>query len=526
MKIDKNLLLDDLRRPLSEIIRPNSIKNVIGQKHLLNSANGAITNFITLGYLPSMILHGPPGVGKTTLARLLANETNYVFVEFSATDATVSQIRELLQALSEENVKRARLGQDRLRVVVFIDEIHRFTVVQQDFLLPFVESGAFVFVGATTVSPEKRIRRAILSRCQLFELKKLTVEEVKQVVEKALVFENIRRRILSGLQPIVMEDGSSEVIAQYASGDGRTAINFVDLLSAKANEEMGFEMSKSQVEKAIRSLLKEHSGLRNSLSMELIDTLYDFLNQKAPEETVMPEKAPKFVHYSLGKGRKSCMVTIKYKAARDAASDLESCYENLTNEERFSDDENDEKGAIYLDEENEIPQHVSHRISNSKYFLRAAAHIMLQLLSRGELASLIVKHLLLFNCTYIDAEALLLQYIMSLSKSFQKSTLNIPVALSNCAERLILARKTKGEPFSTTLQELKRFFSSRVVNPDNSTKIGILEVVQDKELLATLMVDPREEFTRIEPEAPHSIVYDFSEGDFTLGHGSMSLLET
>ena len=115
-----------------------------------------------------MILHGPPGVGKTTLASIIAKEAGYVMVELSATDATVSTIRRLLNEIRDENRKRTKLGTPHLRVCVFIDEIHRFSKVQQDFLLPFVEEGLFVFLGATTFNPATRLRPAIRSRCQLF----------------------------------------------------------------------------------------------------------------------------------------------------------------------------------------------------------------------------------------------------------------------------------------------------------------------------------------------------------------------
>ncbi|KAF3986361.1 hypothetical protein FT663_03996 [Candidozyma haemuli var. vulneris] len=522
MSHNSSTIKETLRQPLSELIRPTSLESVIGQKHLINSTNGAITNFITLGYLPSMILYGPPGVGKTTLAKLLAEKTNYVFVELSATDATVAELRDLSQAIQSENLSRSRLGQERLRVAVFIDEIHRFTVIQQDFLLPFVESGAFVFLAATTVSPGKRIRKAIISRCQLFELQKLNDDEIRTVVEKAMVFQNIRRRILSSLQPIVFEDGASEVIASYAHGDSRTAINFVELIGSNTRfSEEASHLTKDQTEDFVRKLTKVRFGLQNESSLGLLDQLYDFMNQKAPSEVEMTSKAPKLVSYDHDETSARLLVTINVKAATAAASDLESCYDEDI-DERFSDDESSQKGAIYSDDDDE-EHFITNRLSRSKYFVRAAAHTMLQLLSRGESVQLITKYLLLYVSTYVDLGSSLLIHVMALHKSLQKATIDTPAALTNCIQELTTAPKHDGELISKTLGDLKAFFAS-TLKVSSEPKEVAFTVVEDDSLVDELLTEPPS-MSQITPPKASSVDFNFEEAFYTLGNDGMSLLD-
>lgn len=516
---NKNQTLNEtLRQPLSEIIRPTSLKNFIGQHHLLNNTNGTINNFITLGYLPSMILYGPPGVGKTTLAKLLAEETNYVFVEFSATDATVSQLRDLLQTLTEENLLRQRLGQERLRVAVFIDEIHRFTVVQQDFLLPFVESGAFVFLAATTVEPAKRIRKAILSRCQLYELRQLSDKQLVSVVEKAMVFENIRRRVLLNLQPITFEDGASEVIAKYANGDSRTAINFVELLSSMGEEsETGTSLSTAKLEEFARRSMKSRLGVQNELSLALLEQLFDFMNQKEPKEAIASDPPPLLVQVNHNNGK--YMVTIDIKNAHEMASDLESCFDE--DPEQFTDDESDLKGAIYLDDEE--ASGFTNRLSRSKYFVRAATHTMLQLLSHGELLQLITKQLLLYACSYIRVSSLLLPQIMSVHKALQKATIDTPVVLTNCIQQLTIAPKQDGELLSLKILELRAFFSkndSATTKPSEPT----FTVEHDDAIVEELLKEPNFTSCTDRPTMPE-INHKFDEALFTLGDEGNSLLD-
>lgn len=195
---------------LAESIRPRSLASFVGQRHLV-SENGLITSYMRLGRLPSMVLSGPPGIGKTTLARIVASEVGYVFMELSATESGVAEMRELAEGVVHENRKR----KDKLKVVLFIDEIHRFSTKQQDFLLAYVEAGTFVFIGATT--QPQRLRRALLSRCQLFTLQPLGDADLQLVVEHAV---QASGRLLS---PKAVSD-----IVRNARGDVRAAINAVE----------------------------------------------------------------------------------------------------------------------------------------------------------------------------------------------------------------------------------------------------------------------------------------------------------
>lgn len=281
--------------PLFEVIRPKSLNEVIGQTHLINNHNGTIKNFIRLGYLPSMILHGPPGVGKTSIASILAQETGYVFVEFSATDATVSDLKELLITIEKENRKRSKKDMEYLRVVVFIDEIHRFTKTQQDFLLPFIELGVFTFIGATTLKPETRIRRAIISRCQIFQLKALESYEIDIVIHKAILYENIRRRILRNLRSLFYDDECLNLLIRRSNGDTRAAVNLVELVSTHYNiDDLAYEAEKHEsfvlnfisLKKAIESLKINLSGLQDTKNLSLFLNLYDSMRHIKKYRTI------------------------------------------------------------------------------------------------------------------------------------------------------------------------------------------------------------------------------------------------
>ncbi|CUM54297.1 unnamed protein product [Debaryomyces tyrocola] len=288
--------------PLFEVIRPKSLKEFIGQTHLINNHNGTIKNFIRLGYLPSMILHGPPGVGKTSIASILAQETGYIFVEFSATDATVSDLKELLTTIEKENRKRSKKDMHYLRVVVFIDEIHRFTKTQQDFLLPFIELGVFTFIGATTLNPETRIRRAIISRCQIFQLNALESYEIDIVIHKAILYENIRRRVLRNLRSLSYDDECLNLLVRQSNGDTRAAVNLVELVSTHYNiHDLVYELGKHEsfvidfitLKKAIESLKINLSGLQDTKNLGLFLNLYDSMRHIKKSRTIelnAPEK--------------------------------------------------------------------------------------------------------------------------------------------------------------------------------------------------------------------------------------------
>lgn len=200
--------------PLAEQLRPKTLDEVVGQVHLLGP-NKPLRLAFQSGKLPSMILWGPPGVGKTTLARLIANTADAEFIPISAVLSGIKDIREA--------VERAELTlqQHGRKTILFVDEVHRFNKGQQDAFLPFVESGLITFIGATTENPSFEVNSALLSRAQVFVLQALKEPELNQLLERgnALVAPSI-----------TLDDAVREQVLAYADGDARRLLNFAESL--------------------------------------------------------------------------------------------------------------------------------------------------------------------------------------------------------------------------------------------------------------------------------------------------------
>ncbi|QWD63298.1 replication-associated recombination protein A [Polynucleobacter sp. MWH-UH2A] len=198
--------------PLAEALRPKTIDQVIGQTHLL-APNKPLNLAFASGKPHSMILWGPPGVGKTTLARLSAKAFDREFIAISAVLAGVKEIREAIQQAEQV------LAQSGKQTILFVDEIHRFNKSQQDALLPHVESGLFTFIGATTENPSFEVNSALLSRAQVYVLKSLSKEELEQLFERARQY---------AMPNIEFEASAIEILIHHADGDARRLLNLVE----------------------------------------------------------------------------------------------------------------------------------------------------------------------------------------------------------------------------------------------------------------------------------------------------------
>ena len=210
--------------PLAERLRPNTLDDYIGQKHLVGQA-GIIRNMIESGKVNSFILWGPPGVGKTTLARIIANTIDAPFYTLSAVTSGVKDVRDVIEKCSRE----ASSVFAKARPILFIDEIHRFNKAQQDSLLGAVEKGVVTLIGATTENPSFEVIRPLLSRAQVYTLKSLEEEDLQTLLDRALKSD----RVLSKRQ---VEVKSTKALFRFAGGDARKLLNILDLLEQSVPE--------------------------------------------------------------------------------------------------------------------------------------------------------------------------------------------------------------------------------------------------------------------------------------------------
>lgn len=199
-------------QPLAAQLRPESLEDFFGQSHLVGKGK-PLAEVVAQGKLFSMIFWGPPGVGKTTLARIIAHQTDRDFIELSAVSAGKKDIREVI----DQTKRQKTLLQSNKSPILFIDEIHRFNKAQQDFLLPFVEDGTIILIGATTENPSFEVISALLSRTRVFVLEQLSKEELNQILNHALT---------STSQDI--SDEARDWLIQYSNGDARKLLTLID----------------------------------------------------------------------------------------------------------------------------------------------------------------------------------------------------------------------------------------------------------------------------------------------------------
>lgn len=259
--------------PLASRLRPATLEEFVGQKHLLGEGK-VLRQLIEQDAISSMIFWGPPGVGKTTLARIIAGKTRANFIDFSAVTSGIKEIRQVM----------ARAENDRLlgeKTILFVDEIHRFNKAQQDAFLPFVEKGSIILIGATTENPSFEVNSALLSRCKVFVLQALSTEELVQLLCHALEDE----RGFGG-QKVEISQKMLEMIATFANGDGRTALNTLEMvvLNGERNAEKTV-VTEDILEQCIskKSLLYDKSGEEH---YNLISALHKSMRNSDPDAAV------------------------------------------------------------------------------------------------------------------------------------------------------------------------------------------------------------------------------------------------
>lgn len=226
-----------LNVPLAERMRPNSLKEFFGQEELI-SENSYLKKVIDTDSVSSMIFWGPPGSGKTTLASIIAKETKADFVGISAVNSGVKKLKEVVE-MAKENKK------ERRQTILFIDEIHRWNKAQQDRLLPYIENGTLVLIGATTENPSFEVNSALLSRTRVFVLHKLKKEDIEKIIKRAL---NSREKGLDKNQ-IKIDDKTIKILAEISNGDARMALNVLEAC-AKQDKVINIDLIKKVLQKS------------------------------------------------------------------------------------------------------------------------------------------------------------------------------------------------------------------------------------------------------------------------------------
>ncbi len=212
-----SLFEKEVNEPLAYRMRPRDLSEFAGQEHLIGEGK-LLRKMILSDNISSMIFWGPPGVGKTTLARIIAKKTKSEFITFSAVTSGIKEIKKVM----EDADNNRKLG---IRTILFVDEIHRFNKAQQDAFLPFVEKGAIILIGATTENPSFEINNALLSRCRVFVLKELTTEDIMKLLKRAL---SDSRGY--GDERINISDDDLKVIAEFSNGDARNALTVLETI--------------------------------------------------------------------------------------------------------------------------------------------------------------------------------------------------------------------------------------------------------------------------------------------------------
>ena len=270
----KSLFENNTNQPLASRLRPRNLDEFAGQKHLIGEGK-VLRKLIESDNITSIIFWGNPGIGKTTLAQIIANKTHSKFINFSAVTSGIKDIK----AVMEQAESNRKLGQ---RTIVFVDEIHRFNKAQQDAFLPYVEKGSIILIGATTENPSFEINSALLSRCKVFVFKPLETEDLVTLLKRALTDERG-----FGNEKVNIDDEFLTIIAKFANGDARSALSTLEMVVLNGDVDNNGEITvtKETLEQCIskKSLLYDKNGEEH---YNIISALHKSMRNSDPDAAV------------------------------------------------------------------------------------------------------------------------------------------------------------------------------------------------------------------------------------------------
>lgn len=275
MSMEQLSLFDDREayNPLASRMRPEGLEDFVGQEHLLGEGK-LLRQLINQDRIPSMIFWGPPGVGKTTLAGIIAHKTHAKFINFSAVTSGIKEIKEVMAQAEQSR----HMG---VKTLVFVDEIHRFNKAQQDAFLPYVEKGSIILIGATTENPSFEINSALLSRCRVFVLQPLSSDDLFRLLKRTL-----KSQKGFGYLNIEISDDMISMIAEFANGDARTALNVLEM--AVTNGEISSDKTSITLD-VLKQCIGKKSLLYDKKGEEhynLISALHKSMRNSDPDASV------------------------------------------------------------------------------------------------------------------------------------------------------------------------------------------------------------------------------------------------